>query len=361
MLYAFDVSVPTAPKFMWKVTPASAGLSLLGQTWSEPRVARLKGIDDPVLVFGGGYDASAEDSGGTTTMGNAVFVLNARTGAVLRAFTSLDAADSAQSIQRSVAADVTLVDVDHDRLVDRAYAADLGGQVYRIDFEGEGGATLAADKWTIHKIADLSGGTSTGRKFFYAPDVIPTKDFVAVMIGSGDREKPLLSATQDHFFQVFDQRVSKGAPSSAAPVLWSGLTEMTQQPNLSSNGCYMALAQGEKVVNAATSIGGRSYFGTNRPSTGSSMSCSANLGVAKTYEMPLFCVAATGQVVAGGGLPPSPVSGIVNVKKADGTVVQVPFIIGGPNPRGSAIEGSRVQQDITSPRMRRYWFQETRR
>lgn len=357
-IYAIDVTSPTTPKFLWKVTNATAGMGALGQTWSEPRPARVKGVTDPVLIFGGGYDATAEDVGGATSMGNAVFVLNALTGALLKSFVALDSAAAPTNITRSVAADVNLVDSDYDGKVDRAYAVDLGGQVYRIDFESPAGDLPA--NWTIHKVADLSGGTSTGRKFFYAPDAVLTKDFTALMVGSGDREKPLLSATQDHFFQVFDRRTAKGAPALATPIVWGSLTAVGAAVNVNGDGCYMTLAQGEKVVNGATSIAGLSYFGTNQPETSNPGNvCSASLGVARSYAMPLFCVASTGSVLSGGGLPPSPVAGIVTVTRADGTTVQVPFVIGAPNSRNSAIEASRPRPVIEVPRKRRYWFQET--
>ncbi|CAD5371845.1 Type IV fimbrial biogenesis protein PilY1 [Rubrivivax sp. A210] len=361
-LYAFDVSDPLRPRFMWKLTPSSTGMSLLGQTWSEAKAARVKGIDDPVLIMGGGYDAAAEDGSATTTMGHAVYVLNARTGALLRAFTTLHAVTPG-SIGRSVAADVTLMDSDADGKIDRAYAVDLGGQVYRIDFESEAGATLAAANWTIYKVADLSEGTATGRKFFFAPDVVATRSFTALMLGSGDREKPLLSATQDHFFEIFDRRIAKGVPSATTPIAWSTLYAMgSGDGRVDGNGCYLALDQGEKVVNAAASIGGSSYFGTNRPAGATAGNvCAANLGVAKTYAMPLFCVAAAGQVVEGGGMPPSPVAGIVGVTNLSGKLVYVPFVIGAPNARHSAIEGSRLRPTVDVPRKRKYWFQETQR
>lgn len=359
-LYALDVTTPSQPKYLWKVSNATTGMAQLGQTWSEPRVARIKGVSDPVLIFGGGYDEAAEDVGGLTTMGNAVYVLNALDGTLLRAFTSLDGVAVPASIGRSIAADVALVDTDYDGKIDRAYAADLGGQIYRIDFETAAGNGAA--NWQIYKVADLSGGTLTGRKFFFAPDVVLTKNFTALMVGSGDREKPLLSATQDHFFQIFDRRTDKGAPALATPIVWSGLAAMGTSSSVAGDGCYMALAQGEKVVNASVSIGGSSYFGTNRPaSTVASNVCAANLGVAKTYAMPLFCTASTGQVLAGGGLPPSPVAGLVSVQKSDGSTVQVPFVIGAPNARASAIEGGRVRPVVRAPRERRYWYQETQR
>jgi type IV pilus assembly protein PilY1 len=182
------------------------------------------------------------------------------------------------------------------------------------------------------------------------------------MLGSGDREKPLLDTTHDHFFQIFDRTLTKGAPTpTPSPIVFGDLSASGSTSTTTGAGCYVALAVGEKVVNAATSIGGNSYFGTNRPSsavsTPDSHSCSANLGIAKAYAMPLFCVTPTGSTLTGGGLPPTPVSGIVTIGSGD-TAKKVPFIIGAPNPKNSAIEGSRVNPSIQVPRNRIYWYQE---
>ena len=367
-LYAFDVTDPSAPKFLWKKTNAFTGMSLLGQTWSAPKVAKIKGYTNPVLVLGGGYDAAAEDasSSATTTMGHAIFVLDALDGTLLKAFTTLaNTTGTSASIGRSIAADVTLVDSDYDLLVDRAYAVDLGGQVYRVDFETPAGN--AAANWTVYKVADLSGGTITGRKFFFAPDVVLAGSFIELGFGSGDREKPLLSATQDHYFQIFDRNMAKGAPTDSGytPMVWSNLVAASATGSTPTNGCYVTLAQGEKVVNAAASIGGSSYFGTNQPSAAASNTCSVNLGLARTYVMPLFCTTPSSSVVTGGGLPPGPVVGVVAVSytKSDhttGTKLKA-FIIGAPNTKLSALEVGEPTAPAGKPRKRRYWYQETNR
>ncbi len=350
LLYAFDVTNPNNPVYLWRTSQSV--LPQLGQTWSEPKVARIRGNANPVLIFGGGYDAAAEDSlvPGITTMGHRVYVLDAITGAQLKAFPTT----------RSVPADVTLVDSDFDGYIDRAYTVDLGGKVYRIDLETPG--STAAANWSIYTLADLSGGTVTGRKFFFAPDAVVTRSFTALMVGSGDREKPLLATTRDHFFQIFDTNLVKGVPDSHAATTWSDLVPVTAESTITGRGCYVALQTGEKVVNAATSIAGASYFGTNRPSAASATNtCASDLGVAKSYAMPLFCATPTSSELAGGGLPPSPVVGIVSVIRPDQTVELVPFCIGCPNPRRSGIEGVRVNPTIAAPRSRLYWYQETKR
>jgi len=182
------------------------------------------------------------------------------------------------------------------------------------------------------------------------------------MVGSGDREKPLLSSTHDHFFELFDRNLTKGAPATYTATVFGDLVPAGAASNSAGAGCYVELEQGEKVVNAATSIGGVSFFGTNRPSTGAvaAHSCTANLGVAKTYSMPLFCVTPSGSTLAGGGLPPTPVSGIVTIGSG-ATAKKVVFVIGAPNPKNSGIEGSRVNPVIKVPRSRIYWYQEVNR
>ena len=351
LLYAFDVTNPSAPSLLWRKSPSS--LPLLGQTWSEPKVARIKGSLNPVLVFGAGYDAAAEDpsSPATTTMGNAFYILDAVTGTLLKTFATT----------RSVPADVSLIDSDFDGYIDRAYGVDMGGKVYRIDFE-LGHRQRAPSVWSMYTLADLSGGTGSGRKFFFGPDVIVTRSFTALMFGSGDREKPLLGTTRDHFFEIFDRNLGKGAAASGyVPTTFDSLVPAGADSNSSGAGCFVTLDVGEKVVNAATSIGGQSYFGTNRPAPSSSAyTCAANLGIAKTYAMPLFCVAPTGSTLAGGGLPPSPVSGIVTIGSG-ASERRVVFVIGAPNPKNSGIEGSRVNPLIKVPRNRIYWYQEVNR
>jgi type IV pilus assembly protein PilY1 len=60
-LYAIDISDRTNPKFMWKIDNTVTGFSELGETWSTPDVAKMRVSTDPVLVFGAGYDAKAND------------------------------------------------------------------------------------------------------------------------------------------------------------------------------------------------------------------------------------------------------------------------------------------------------------
>ncbi len=360
-VYALDVTQPASPRFLWKRTGADTDLPALGQTWSEPRAARLKGHTNPVVIMGAGYDNVAEDAAtpGTTTMGNAILVLDAMTGSLVKSFTA--------SGMRSVAADVALVDSDYDGYVDRAYAADVGGNVYRIDFETAASASSTA--WGMFQLAALGGTGTPVRKFFYPPDVVLAKGFTAVQVGSGDREKPLSATSNDAFFTLYDTRTTKGTPTgSVTPLTPADLGQVGTSQSM-VRGCYIPMdgSTGEKVVNAATTVAGVTYFSSSRPPRASTSACSANFGgIATAYAVPVFCRAPTTAEVRGGGLPPSVVAGTTLVRYVDPATGQsverlVNFRIGGPNAKGSSIDVTAVGSTVASSRKRRYWFNENAR
>ncbi len=398
-LYALDVTDVTQPKLLWKRSHADSGFSVLGQTWSEPKVTRIRGNTNPVVIMGAGYDSAAEDAldktslpTGTQTMGNAVLVLDAFTGDLLKKF------DTA----RSVPADVALVDADFDGLVDRAYATDVGGNIYRIDFEltktVNGQATLAKDPadWTSFTLASLATAYSP-RKFFYPPDVVLTPTYAAILVGSGNRENPLScearhesgtgaqqydkcidgtaasnDAARDAFFTLYDTVSTRGTPPSGFSAITAAQLGKVGSTESTAKGCYIPMGAGEKVVTTPVTVAGTTYFSTNQPVRPAANSCSANLGTARAYAAPLFCKAATSNTRSIGGLPPSPVSGIVTITYTDssGQTVEkrVPFIIGGTGRpedpdkcKNSSVEGCRVKLNIPPTRTRKYWFTENPR
>jgi type IV pilus assembly protein PilY1 len=206
----------------------------------------------------------------------------------------------------------------------------------------------------------------TPRKFFYDADVVQTPQFTAVLVGSGNRERPLLNSTGDRWYTLLDYTTAKGptgvaALTNASLVPYGSFVLETNPP-----GCYIPMnPAGEKVVTSTVSTGGYSYFATNMPTPASPTSCASNLGVAKTYQVPLFCGTPVTQELAGGGLPPTPVTGYVDVSypdpqhPGDTTTKTVPFIIGGLNSVQSGIGASRVPINVDPTRRRTYWFTNT--
>jgi type IV pilus assembly protein PilY1 len=306
---------------------------------------------DPYVIMGGGYDP-AEDANGSNDLGRGVYVINARTGHLVQHVKPTD---------YSVPGDITVVDTNADRIFDRAYFADVRGNLYRLNMADSTGALLPVASWSIKKIASLGG------KVFSPPDVVVTRHFIAVMVGTGDREKPLLLSTRDRFFLIKDTLLSQ--PDRTEPLVRADLTRVARVDEDSPdevvlkdvvtnvnnpNGCYFTLSyRGEKVVNTPFTIAGATYFGTNRP-TPDSKSCTGTRGQARTYAFPLFCGVPRGVVLEGGGIPPSPVGGLVNITAADGSDTLVPFVIGSGAGR-SPFEAERPRPPITPTRKRNYW------
>jgi type IV pilus assembly protein PilY1 len=238
----------------------------------------------------------------------------------------------------------------------------MAANVYRVDLETASGV-IAPTSWTITRVAALAD-EGASRKFYYAPDVVQTKDFTTILVGTGNRERPLITSTNDRFYTLLDYKTTKGAPVDEATITNASLVPQGTPITLgSSAGCYLVLdPAGEKVVTSAVSTGGYTYFSTNRPTPPAPNSCNANLGIAKSYRLPLFCGAPESIELAGGGLPPSPVIGEVEVQVPAGptdpndTTKTVPFIIGGFNAELSGLAVSRVPVIVDPTRRRLYWF-----
>jgi type IV pilus assembly protein PilY1 len=396
MLYAFDVTNPASPRIKWRIgCPNLADdtgcthtdLLGIGQTWSMPNPAFLKGYSGysdstriPILVVGGGYDR-CEDADSTTTScgsrkGNWVYVINADTGVVIRKFTDADAG--------SFAADITLSDANGDGSVDFGYAADTKGNIYRIDFSDSAHALapLAEGDWRMRKVAYTTGG---GRKFLYPPSLLGVGTSMYVALGSGNRERPLLSNypfqsnVKDRFYVLLDDLTIPASSTTATAVNLDAAPMMDVSadttcdgdgvaPGSAWKGWFMDLPnRGEQVVTSALIAAGMVAFNTNRPlpPDSSSNSCSAPLGEARGYWVSLAnasgaigsgthsCGGIRSSPFVGGGLTPSPTLARVVIDGRTTTVA-----IGAANRDGGpsvTIDPQEVKPTIDSRRKTIYW------
>lgn len=380
-IYAIDVSEPTTPVVLWKKSYTDTGFEEMGQTWSRPRLTLVKGYKDgvtgkgkPVLVFGAGYDP-AEDSEppATGTMGRGMYVIDAITGDLLWSATHTSAGTTSCSgtgpytcavsgMNWAIPADIAFLDRDNDGYTDRFYAADVGGNVWRVDLEPGVTPTAAIGTWQVTKLAALGCDTGTcasgtnPRKFFFPPSVLmigATPSGLAasssgvydlLALSSGDREHPLESSqansVSNNFFVVKDFSVDKDARRTGAvgetptdptvitkATLFNGGGVDDGNGNLALNpynaaaaasnpsGFYIALASGEKGVNAPVTTRGTTFFGTNKPIpvVSGQLTCSANLGEARGYSISPFTGALDFTEFEGGGLPPTPTTGVVSI------------------------------------------------
>ena len=387
LIYALDVSNPTNPQFLWRHSSADTGFAELGETWSEPKVAIVKGYANPVLIFGAGYDPNEDaEPPLADTMGRGLFVLDAVTGAMVWRAGPGGASDSCNTnpcllkdMTYSVPADVTLLDTNFDGYVDRVYATDTGGNIWRVDFEPSAGNTPSF--WQVNLLAALGGASTdaTKRKFLFPPDAVVTSKYTAVMAVTGDREHPLYAMQStgivNRFYMIKDTKTGMDG-SGMVPVVDDSSDTTDTAPldlfnatttayNGSLSGFYITLTNtGEKGVNAPVTVGGYTFFGTNTPTAPAPNACNANLGTARSYEVGFLTGSVAFNILQGGGLPPSPVAGLVNVNVGQQTVT-VPFIIGGSSPGcigadcQSSIGAQKANIPIKQTRSRAYWYRET--
>lgn len=424
MVYAFDVSTITddvdSPSILWRfgcpnlnddVGCTVGDAAGIGQTWSAPKVmknSRYKAGDKlkPIVIIGGGYD-KCEDSDphscGDATKGDAIFVLDAATGAVLKTFPT----------DRPVAADVVVVPDGTTGRAKWVYAVDLGGNVYRISGGSDPGDPEPGDaddfnrplekslpgNWRMKKIAALGCATpapcAANRKFMYAPDVVldTLPNGYVLLVGSGDREKPLhkdLSEegdnkgypsaynTKNYFFMLRDMPTSAewledeeatedGPGPCGDPLLCLGSllaipdgATPTEDELSKKKGWYLGLEKGEQVVTSAITVYGGTTFSTHEPTVPYEREeCTSDLGTARVYNVRYANAAPSklgaknrSEVIAGGGLPPSPVAGFVRLDTGE----VVSFIIGGD--ASSPLEGGEPEQPklTTLPKSITYWY-----
>lgn len=379
-VYAFDVSDPTAPILKWRRgcftssttddSNCSTGWSAIGQTWSKPQIGYLPGyvttdgqgnvVKKPVLVFGGGYDTCEDTDSqtrctGTPRKGANIWFIDADTGAILRTYAT----------QYSVPGEVALIQ-GADGYLDYVYASDTGGNLYRINV-----GTIAIDVttsgltfsgWTSNgsptdiQIAALSE-TSHSRKFLFGPDVFSFLDSNFVVVGSGDREHPLFTNyicnVRNQIYVVKDTLGPQSAADTTAAQLidiTNGTTTVLDDPTV--NGWKYNLNTCEQTVNKALVAGGKIFIGTNQAVDQTNLTaCTNNLGIARGYTIDFATGTTSVNEYEGGGLPPSPVAGVVQMD--DGT--KVPFCIGCGG-GDSALESAKIPVTPPPTRSRIYWY-----
>ncbi|MEP6389101.1 MAG: PilC/PilY family type IV pilus protein [Halioglobus sp.] len=407
-IYSLDVSNLAAPQVRWRLGCDDAGCATgwenLGQTWSPMNLAFSAdaGRTKPYVIMGGGYDTCDDDDNGDPNspinhtcsstpgsgLGNGVYIIDAETGELVQTLET----------DRAVPGAITIVPVsDNDNNISWAYAADMGGNVYRISGADAntaigtrlpGDPTVSGTGWTISKIASLGcsskaspSSCDANRKFMFGPDVARIQDNkFAVLVGSGEREKPLeayeaAGAVQNYFFGMTDiaddadwlDNDPSGSKCGSDTLCMDSFTTLelkgalvdgaqvgteTDNAIISDKGWKFRLLAGEQVVSGALTVSDDVNFSTHIPVDPSLAACDSDLGTATTYNIGFDDGVGKANNINSGGLVPTPVAGKVILD--DGTTV--PFCIGcgGEN---SAIGGSEVTSSVnwSQPKSRVYY------
>jgi type IV pilus assembly protein PilY1 len=211
----------------------------------------------------------------------------------------------------------------------------------------------------------------------FTPSVVANGDVYTILLGSGDREKPIdyyksSGSVRNHFFTFVDK-------PTVAVTTWPGAqycgsliickdsllaitngTTPTAAQLASKQGWYLSLAATEQVVTAALTAFDTVAFNTQQPTVSVAGSCSVNLGTARAYNVAFnnggskngttspFLV-----LPANTGLPPEPTGGAVIV---DGVKKIVCFSCGAagvlpPKELSGGAAGA-------APKGRLYWYKQ---
>jgi type IV pilus assembly protein PilY1 len=351
--YGLDVTNPVQPIYLGKIDSTSVPVGDLlpremGETWSQPTIARIKvGNEIKMVAFvGAGYDnnedlrfgntqyfpstttvdtdttlptddAYMDSSGNKKTRsgegtqvnpkGRGIYAFEIASwqqsffgssfwsfnnfGKVLGGITR----ENNDTMRFSIPSDLTILDTNYDGFVDRIYAGDTGGNLWRFDVGDTNPANWAGRViFQANLRPDQAGYNSStkGRKIFYRPSIVVKDGYHALFFGTGDRAHPLNMAVSDRLYMVKDT-------GQTIPLRESDLYDVTAFPQglttdqtiqlESKAGWYIRLpVDGEKVLAPALVFSGVAYYTTYAPSTDDAIlrSCTeGNLGTARLWSV----------------------------------------------------------------------------
>ena len=251
-----------------------------------------------VLFTGGGYDPvednlAASGTGATTTQGNTVYMIDAMTGAVL--WDAKEHSTVGSSLTHSFPSNVVPLDVSGNGLADILYAGDVGGQIWRFDFNANPEGTNFAARVVAAKVANLS------KRLYNEIDVIGGQgsENIYLSVGTGNRSHPKASETNAHY--ILKDTVTR--PSIRSVITATSLSLLT---GTSNDGWYIPLSTNEKVLSRSNTVANNILFTTFTPTAEVANSCDASLGTSKVYKIDLAKKTSQSKILKSSGIPPMP-------------------------------------------------------
>ena len=273
--FAFDASDPRAPVLLWR-----AGIGQLpgaGERRAPPALGRIRiagarqNAAAAVLIAAGGSD---DGRPAAVARGNRLFILDLLSGALLWHAAPRAAAEAVDlrlaRLDQPWASGVRALDLDGDGFLDRVYAVDLVGRVWRLDIH-EGAAASALVTGTVIAslgAADAPGPRSEARRFYQAPDVAFMRDadgsFLELSLGSRGE------GARNAFFALRDYGLAALAPREAGEDGWNPAQVLSiarlapagtaQVAGERPAGWYLVLPQGMSVTGRAHTYAGLVLF-----------------------------------------------------------------------------------------------------
>lgn len=298
--YALDVTDKNAPILMWKVNYPG-----FGQSWSSPVISRVN-IDDPslnadkaVVILGAGYDSVHDTPTYPATPDNAgagIFMLDLKTGTELwRASSDVSADLTLSAMTRAFPSQIRVVDLNGDRIADRMYAADVGGQLWRFDiFNGNPASSLVTGGVIAQFGAEGTAAPTPGetRRIYNAVDIAMFNDpiqgrrFISASVGTGYRAHPLDKTAVDRFYSFRDKdvfnRLTQAEYDGYDIAVDGDFVEVAGSTQAivttSDRGWQFTLPADQKVLATARTFNGELFFVAFAPDTVAAADCQVQVG-----------------------------------------------------------------------------------
>jgi len=338
--FALDITDPASagyPGFLWEfpreddpddLSQPGSFLPLMGQTWGEPVLTRIRvqvGGDDNggqgyerwVVIVTAGYDPSGDpnlpafDPDGKR--GRAVFVLEAKSGRVLameRVDTAVrsDATVTNQQESYALAGGPAVLDLDFDGYADLVYLTDVGGNVWKWVLDGlaedrvnDNSGRFDQPSWTFRKFFEAptgkDGPTVLYKSFFFPPSATMIRSKLYLAFGSGERtnlgfEGPTNSDDDNNRFYVATDLDPFERKLTPFPVLTEAeLSDVTDDEScqaVTNRGFFLVGANGEKFV-TNSEIFARNVIAASFTPTDLTDPCETGGGRATLYVFDVLC------------------------------------------------------------------------
>lgn len=390
---------------LWTIEGGSGDFVAMGQTWAKALPTKLRvcasgtcALQD-VVVLTGGYDELYDDRNedvadlSGTVKGNAIYIVDALTGALLWKASSSAARSGFDDVvvsemTHSIPSAPTVLDLNKDGGIDVIFAIDIAGQVFRFDFRSNTGQT--DEIITGARIADLQE-TNINRRFYNPLDavVLPKTDDgaenrIALVTGSGYRAHPLdvefsAGTGGNRYYVLYDENIGvpdlvSGSPdylyvtnettSVESVITAADLPELTVSSTFAPGsthklGYYVALgdSETEKVLSPSLITDGAAFGVTYTPTVGTTNACSAAAGSSSVYQLDLLDGGIASEPLDKPGVSAAPVLAFTLVTSDNGAESVEPIIVIGTKPFGGKIPGGRATKapDFFKARKQAWW------
>ncbi|MFO1376866.1 MAG: PilC/PilY family type IV pilus protein [Steroidobacteraceae bacterium] len=308
VFYALDLTDADAPRLLWR----RGADELPGLVDSRTRVAIAR-LEVARARQASGHWVVALTSGADTLLDGPVaqadrstprlYLLEGASGALLwqaAGATGLDADLVIAGFVNGLRAPPRLLDLDGDGELDRAYAVDVVGRIWRLDFfpGAERGGLARARLFATLGASDAAASDAGALRFHQEPDVARVagggaRSWLAVSLGSGNSARPRGLDAPDRFYSLRDPAVAPVDATTAATIHEADLVDVTDGATVdpAARGWLIRLdahGPGEKTAAPSITVDHRLLVTTWQPrATDAARPCRPPAGVARLYDLAL--------------------------------------------------------------------------